>query len=100
MKTDMNENFDEFHLDNIIKGEQRFKILLSENVKEDIKNGRITLDTIEFSLLDIPDSVYKSVGKEEFLIDCKNAKTRLILSKNNETLKILIAKKAEDFKIY
>ena len=97
---DMDEIFEEFQLDSIIIGEQKFKILLSKNVKEDIEHGKITLKALECSLLNIPDDVFKSIGQEEFLIDCKETKTRLVLSKINRTLKVLIAKKADDFKIY
>lgn len=97
---DMDGVFEGFQLDSIIVDQREYKILLNENVKEDIENGRITLNAIECSLLNIPDSVFRSIGKEDFLIDCKETKTRLVLSKVDRTLEILIAKKAEDLPIY
>ena len=98
---DMDGMFEGFQLDSILaEGGIEYKILLNENVKEDLEEGRITLNAIECSLLNIPDSVFKSIGKEEFLIDCKETKTRLVLSKVDRTLEILIAKRAEDLPIY
>ena len=92
--------FEGFQLDSIIVDSKEYKILLNERVREDLKNGMITLNAIECSLLNISDSVFKSIGKEDFLIDCKETKMRLVLSKIDTKLEILVARKFENFPIY
>lgn len=98
---EMDEIFEDFQLDSIImQGNKEYRIFLNDIVKKDLDDGKVTLNSIECSLLNIPDSVFKQIGIEDFLIDCKETNMRLVLSKKEETLEVLLARSTEDFPIY
>lgn len=96
----MDEIFEDFELQSIIVEGIEYKILLNDRVKRDLNNGKIALNAIECSLLNIPDSVFNQIGNEDFLFDCNETNMRLVLSKKERVLEVLIARSPEDFPIY
>jgi len=98
----MEKIFEDYQLDSIIvEGGKEYQILLNNRVKKDLEDGKITLNSIECSLLNIPDSVFKQINcNEDFLIDCREINMRLVLSKKGQTLEVLVVRPIGDFPIY
>lgn len=99
---EMDEIFQDLELQSIIlEGGKEFTIFLSDKVRQTLENGKITLNSIECSLLNMPDSLFKQInGNEDFLFDCKEANTRLVLSVREQTLEVLVARYIKDFPIF
>lgn len=97
----MDAIFDGLELKSIImKGGNEYQIKLSDNIKKDLEDGIVNLNSIECTLLNIPDSVFKQIGNDGFLFDCKETNMKLVLLKNKKTLEVLIAHATKDLPIY
>jgi len=97
----MNEAGNKIELDNIIVNSIKYKINLSDYVVEDIENGLITIENVELALLDIPNTILEEQKEnEDFMVDSVDANMRLVISKADKNLNILIARKRMDFLIY
>lgn len=97
---DMDTLFEGFSLDSIMVSDIEYKITISERVRKDLEAGRVALNAIECSLMNIPNLVYKEIGEEDFLIDCSETKTRLVLSKTGTQLEVILACPSAELQIY
>jgi hypothetical protein len=97
----MDEIFDGLQLKSIImKGGNEYQIKLSDTIKKDLGSGMVALNSLECSLLNISDSVFRKIGNDDVLYDCKETNMRLVLSKRDNTLEVLVARPIEIFPIY
>lgn len=91
---------DELEFENFIIGNSVYHFSLSDKVKAELRDGRISTDQIEQTIFHIPNGLYKELGNEDFLMDCQHTGIRLIVSKADQNFEILLARIAEELPIY
>ena len=98
--SDMHIPIDQLEFDSFFIGNTTYHFTLSDRVKAELLENRISTNQIEETIFYIPSSLYKELGNEDFLIDCQATKTRLVICKVNQNFEILLARQSNELPIY
>lgn len=97
----LKDNFFSFEpLDSLLLNNVDYKVFISSHVKSSLEKGKITHSAIKSSLLTISLADVITTENEDFLFDCIETDTRLVISKAGNTLRILMASFSDHLPIF